>query len=46
MSFEKTGSSSGLMPCRPSFFASRWTAMKMPVKYKIAGRTARMMTFE
>ena len=28
------------MPFRPSFFASRCTEMKMPVKYKIAGRMA------
>ena len=28
------------IPFRPSFFASRWTAMKMPVKYSRAGRMA------
>ena len=28
------------MPFRPSFFASRWTAMKMPAKYRKAGRMA------
>ena len=28
------------MPRSPSFFASRCTEMKMPVKYKMAGRIA------
>ena len=34
------GSSLRGMPFRPSFLASRWTAMKMPAKYRKAGRMA------
>ena len=34
------GSSSLVRPRRPIFFASRWTAMKIPAKYSTAGRIA------
>ena len=44
-SFQKLGSSLRGMPFSPSFFASRCTAMKMPVKYRMAGRMAHSVTW-